>query len=54
MKEILFGIALILFGFNLLYVSIHASLGGLDLIGLCLSVIGLVFAIVGVIGKEEK
>lgn len=54
MKEILFGIALILFGFNLFYVSVQASWGGLDLIGLVASVIGLVISIVGFIGKENK
>ena len=54
MKEILFGIALILFGFNLFYVSVQADWGGLDLIGLFVSIVGLVISIVGFIEKEDK
>lgn len=52
-KNILFGIALIILGFYSLYVS---NIGGWnigEIIGLILPVVGIVFAIVGLLDKSE-
>ena len=52
MKKVLLGIALILFGFNLTYVTVQAKWAGADAIGLCISVIGVVISLIGGIGKD--
>ena len=53
MKKILLGIALILFGFNLTYVTIQAQWAGADAIGLCISVVGLVVSLIGGFSKDK-
>ena len=45
MKKVLSGISLILFGFNLTYIAIHADWAGIDFLGLCLSVLGLLVSL---------
>ena len=52
MKKILLGIALILFGFNMTYVTVQAQWAGADAIGLCISIAGLVVSLIGVFGKD--
>lgn len=54
MKRLLLGIAFILFGFNLTYVSVQADWAVIDVIGLCISVIGFIMSLVGGLSKEEK
>ena len=54
MKKILFGIALILFGFNMTYVGTISQEGIYTLIGLGCSVLGLGFSIVGYFSKSEN
>ncbi|MBO5897054.1 MAG: hypothetical protein J6Q83_07130 [Clostridia bacterium] len=53
MKKILFGIALILFGFFCFYVSVEANWLIVHILGLLFPVIGLAFAINGFWGKGE-
>ena len=54
MKKILFGIALILFGFYATYVGTISGEGLFEILGLGCSVIGLGFSIVGFSSKSEK
>lgn len=54
MKKILFGIALILFGFNMTYVGTISGEGLFEVLGLGCSVLGLGFSIVGYFSKSEK
>ena len=53
MKQVLLGIALILFGFNLTYVSIEAGWGGVDLLGLGISVVGIVVSLIGGFRRDK-
>lgn len=53
MKKVLLGIALILFGFYLTYISIHAEWAGVDFAGLCIAVAGLAVSMIGGLGKEK-
>lgn len=53
MKKILFGIALILFGFFCFNVSIQTNWAFVQILGLLIPVIGLVFAVVGFSEKGE-
>jgi hypothetical protein len=53
MKRILFGIALILFGFNCTYVAGQAGWYGIDILGICFSVLGLIISIIGVMENEK-
>lgn len=53
MKKILFGIALILFGFCLAYISVQGQWIYIQLPSLGISVIGLVYAICGFVEKEN-
>lgn len=53
MKNILFGIALILFGFICIYVAVQGGWGGLDVFGIIIGVCGLMFSISGLIEKRE-
>ena len=52
-KRILFGIALILFGFFCLYASSLGQWGAGEVIGLIIPVIGVGFAIRGFLDKSE-
>ena len=54
MKKILFGIALILFGFYATYVGTISQEGIYTLIGLGCAVLGLGFSIVGFFSKSEN
>ena len=54
MKKILFGIALILFGFNMTYVGTISGEGLFEVLGLGCSVLGLGFSIVGYFSKSEN
>ena len=49
MKKVLLGIGLILFGFNLTYVSINAGWSGIDVI----SFIGLVISLINGFNKDK-
>ena len=53
MKKILLGITFILFGFNCTYVAVEANWYGIDVLGICFSVIGLIIAILGAAEKEK-
>ena len=53
MKKVLLGIALILFGFNLTYVSINAGWSPMDVIGLLISVVGIVVSLIGGFSKDK-
>lgn len=53
MKKILFGIALILFGFFSFYVSVIADWDLIQLLGLVIPVIGIGFSIAGFLDKDE-
>ena len=53
MKTVLLGIALILFGFNLTYVSVQASWAVIDVIGLCISFIGFIVSLVGGLSRDK-
>ena len=53
MKKIVFGIALILFGFSMAYISIQADWAIMQLLSLLSVVIGLFFSIFGFIEKEK-
>ena len=52
-KKILFGIALILLGFFCLYASSLGEWNVGEVIGLTIPIIGVVFAIVGLLDKSE-
>ena len=52
-KKILFGITLILLGFLCLYASSLGEWGIGEVIGLIIPIIGVVFAIVGLLDKGE-
>lgn len=52
-KKILFGTALILFGFLCLYASSLGEWGVGEVIGLIIPVFGVVFAIAGLLDKGE-
>lgn len=54
MKTILFGIALILFGFNCTYVAIWADWGVIQLLGIVLSVTGMLVAVFGFLQDGKK
>lgn len=54
MKKILFGIALILFGFYATYVGTISSEGIYTLVGLGCAVLGLGFSVVGYFSKSEN
>lgn len=53
MKTILFGIALILFGFSMAYVSVEAQWGIMQVISILSIFIGLIFSIFGFITGEK-
>ncbi len=53
MKKILFGIALMLFGFFCFYVSVGANWEIVQAVGLLIPIIGLVFSIIGFSEKGE-
>ena len=52
-KKILFGIALIILGFFCLYASSLGECGVGEVIGLIIPVVGIGFAIVGLLDKSE-
>ena len=52
-KKILFGIALIIFGFFCLYVSSLGEWGVGEVIGTIIPLVGIVFAIEGLLDKGE-
>lgn len=52
MKKILFGIALILFGFVCIFVALNAGWSGIDLLGLAICITGLIFSISGFTEEE--
>lgn len=52
MKKVLLGISIILFGFNLSYIAIQAEWSGIDMIGLCVSVVGLVVCLLGGLSRD--
>ena len=54
MKKILFGIALILFGFYATYVGTISGEGLFEILGLGCAVLGLGFSIVGYFSKSEN
>ena len=54
MKKILFGIALILFGFNMTYVGTISGGGLFEVLGLGCSFAGILLSIVGYFSKSEK
>ena len=54
MKKILFGIALILFGFYATYVGTISGDGIFELIGLGCSLLGLVFSVIGFFSKSQN
>ena len=53
MKKILFGIALILFGFSMSYISVQAQWGVMQVISLLSVFIGLVLSIFGFFEREK-
>lgn len=52
-KKILFGIALIILGFFFMYASSLGEWNVGEVIGLIIPIIGVVFAIVGLLDKSE-
>lgn len=52
MKKVLLGIAILLFGFNLSYVAIQAEWSGVDMMGLCVSAVGLVVCLLGGLSRD--
>lgn len=52
MKKVLLGIAIILFGFNLSYIAIHAQWSGIDIMGLCVSVAGLAVCLISGLSRD--
>lgn len=53
MKKIVFGIALILFGFSMAYISVQAQWGIVQVVSFLSVWIGLFFSIFGFIQKEK-
>ncbi len=53
MKKIVFGIALIVFGFSMAYISIQAEWGIMQVISVLSVFIGLLFSIFGFIEREK-
>lgn len=53
MKKIAFGIALILFGFSMFYISTQALWGIMELVSVLSVFAGLVFSIFGFTDKEK-
>lgn len=53
MKTILFGIALMLFGFSMAYISMVAQWGIMQVVSLVSVFIGLLFSIFGFITSEK-
>lgn len=53
MKKIVFGIALILFGFSMAYISVQAQWAIMQAISILSIFIGLFFSIFGFIKKEK-
>ena len=53
MKKMVFGIALILFGFSMAYISIQAQWAIMQLASLLFVFIGLVFSIFGFIERDK-
>ena len=53
MKKIVFGIALILFGFSMAYIPVQAQWGIMQVVSILSVWIGLVFSIFGFIQKEK-
>lgn len=53
MKKVLLGIALILFGFHLFYVSVYAGWAGIDVFSLCISVVGLIVSLICGLRKDK-
>lgn len=53
MKKILYGIALILFGFFCIYIAALGTFAGIDTVGIVVALAGIYFATRGFIEKEE-
>ena len=53
MKKMVFGIALILFGFSAAYISIHAEWVILELVSMLSIFIGLLFSIYGFFDNDK-
>lgn len=53
MKKIVFGIALILFGFSMAYISFQAQWGLMQPVSLLAVFVGLIFSIFGFFEKEK-
>ncbi len=53
MKKIVFGIALILFGFSIAYISVHAQWAIMQAVSLLSVFVGLIFAVYGFLEKEK-
>lgn len=53
MKKIVFGIALILFGFSMAYISMQAQWGIMQVVSLLSVFLGLFFSIIGFIAPEK-
>ncbi len=52
MKKMIFGIALLLFGFSMAYISAQAQWGVMQVVSLLAVFAGLLFAVWGFIEKE--
>ena len=53
MKKVVFGIALILFGFSMAYFSVQAQWGIMQVASLLSMLVGLLFSILGFIEKDK-
>ena len=53
MKKIMFGIALMLFGFMCLYVATQSNWRGVDIVGVMSGIFGLATSITGFCEKEK-
>ena len=53
MKKMVFGIALILFGFGMAYFSVQAQWATMQVVSLLSMFIGLFFSIFGFIGRDK-
>ncbi len=53
MKKIVFGIALILFGFSMAYISVQAEWGIMQVVSVLSVFSGLIFSIFGFIEREK-
>ena len=53
MKKMIFGIALILFGFSMAYFSVQAQWAIMQVVSLLSMLIGLFFSIFGFIGRDK-